>query len=536
MAKNIARSVSSHLKDHVTLEVECIDRLYLNAYVANLQYDGGVVRFFRHHRGHPFASSALMDPMTKSFVRCIESFTEDEGIPLISFKKGQRKDDVLLKHLAAFAGDEGVLFVGKAQEKVSAFRTQKRRNPETGATYPWLYRSQVMVNQYYFYILDEGFGPFFIKLSSYFPYNAKFCLNGHEYAKRQLKKEGIRFQALDNGVLSCDDPRRLQEICDGFSPEKIDAVFRKWLRRLPHPFTDKDRDAGYRYQLSILQAEFSLTQILDRPQTGRIFFEEVIRENLDLGRPDNVQLIFGRKIIRTTPGRFRTRVITSGVVPSLHIDYKSSSMKQYHKEGRGLRTEFTSNNSLDFGIPKRLVNLPALRKIGFPANRRLLDVQRLSHDCRLGEQTFLSLTRPALVDGKRVPALRFPDPTVMALLGALVVFRLLPKGFSNRTLREHVAPLLGKSPDDLSPGSMTYNLRRLRLQGLITRVPRSHHYAVTDKGFRVALFFTRIHARVFRHGLAQATPSAPTGSQLQTAFDRLDSVVNRWLEENQFAA
>src|SRR6266699_302577 len=492
MAKNIARSVSSHLEDHVTLEVECVDRLYLNAYVGKLQYDGGVVQFFRHHRGHPFASSALMDPMTKGFVRRIETFTEDEGIPLISFEKGQRKDDVLLKHLAAFGGDEGVLFVGKAQEKVPAFRTQKRRNPETGATYPWLYRTQVMVNQYYFYILDEGFGPFFIKFSSYFPYNAKFCLNGHEYAKRQLKKEGIRFQ--------------------------------------------EDRRAGYRYQLSILQAEFSLTQILDRPETGRIFFEEVIRENLDLGRPDNVQLIFGRRIIRTTPGRFRTRVITSGVVPSLHIDYKSSSMKQYHKEGRGLRTEFTSNNSLDFGIPKRLVHLPALRKIGFKANRRLLDVQRLSHDCRLGEHTFLSLTRPAVVQGKRVPALRFPDPNVMALLGALVVFRLLPEGFSNRTLREHVAPLLGKAPDELSPGSMTYNLRRLRLHSLITRIPKTHRYAITDKGFRVALFFTRIHARVFRHGLAQATPRAPARSRLKTAFDHLDLEIDRWLKQTPFAA
>src|ERR1700736_5817658 len=147
-------------------------------------------------------------------------------------------------------------------------------------------------------------------LSSYCPYHARICLNGHEYAKRQLAKEQIRFQALDNGILSCDDPHRLQEICDGFSPEKIDAVFRKWLRRLPHPFTEQDRRAGYRYDLSILQAEFSLTQVLDRPETGRIFFEEIIRENLDLGRPDNVQLIFGRTLRHNTPDRFRTRVIT----------------------------------------------------------------------------------------------------------------------------------------------------------------------------------------------------------------------------------
>ena len=105
----------------------------------------------------------------------------------------------------------------------------------------------------------------------------------------------------------------------------------------PHPFTPQDRAAGYRYDISILQAEFSLTQVLDRPTTGRVFFEEVIRENLDIGRPDHVQLIFDRRITKQTPGRFRTRVIAEGVTPSLHIDYKRSRIKQYHKEGRALR-------------------------------------------------------------------------------------------------------------------------------------------------------------------------------------------------------
>ena len=157
---------------------------------------------------------------------------------------------------------------------------------------------------------------------------------------------------------------------------KIDALLRKWLARLPHPFTPEDRNAGYRYDVSILQAEFSLTQVLDRPLTGRIFFEEVIRENLDLGRPDQVQLIFERRVTKRTPGRFRTRVLTEGVMPSLHVDYKSSRIKQYHKEGRALRTETTINDPRDFGIGKRLHNLPALREVGFQANRRLLDVQQ----------------------------------------------------------------------------------------------------------------------------------------------------------------
>src|SRR6202049_5356205 len=139
---------------------------------------------------------------------------------------------------------------------------------------------------------------------------------------------------------------------------------RKWLRLLPHPYTVADREVGYRYQVSILQAEFSLTQVLDRPVTGRVFFEEVIRENLDIGRPSQVQLIFNRRVSRRTPGRFRTRVITEGVVPSLHVDYKSSRIKQYHKEGCALRTETTINNTRDFGIGKLLKNLPELRQVG----------------------------------------------------------------------------------------------------------------------------------------------------------------------------
>jgi len=172
-----------------------------------------------------------------------------------------------------------------------------------------------MVNHFYIYCLDRDFGPFFLKFCTYFPDNAKLCLHGHEYAKQQLTRRGIPFQALDNGVLSCDDPRRLQAICDGLSAEKIDALVRKWLRRLPHPYAPADRKAGYRYQVSILQAEFSLTRVLDRPLTGRVFFQEVIRQNLDIGRPSPVQLILDRRVSRRTPGKFRTRVITDGVIP-----------------------------------------------------------------------------------------------------------------------------------------------------------------------------------------------------------------------------
>jgi hypothetical protein len=534
---SLPRSVAEVIREHVTLEVEGIDRMYLNVYQPKLQSERGVASFLRFHRGHLFASSALMDPITKDFIQRIEGFAQQHGLDLLTFGKKQRKDDVAAAYRARFQGSEGMLFIGKAQEKATVCRTEKRTNPQTGQKYPWLVRSTAMVNQYYFYGIDADFGPFFLKFCSYFPYNAKLCLNGHEYVKRQLAKEGIAFEALDNGIRSCANPQRLQQLCDGLSAAKIDALLRKWLARVPHPFTAADRQAGYRYEVSILQAEFSLTQVLDRPQTGRVFFEEVIRENLDLGRPDQVQLIFQRRVTKRTPGRFRTRVLTAGVIPSLHIDYKRSRIKQYHKEGRALRTETTINDTRDFGIGKRLHNLPALRQVGFQANRRLLDVQTISHDCAVGEDAFRQVNEPVVVAGQRASALRFADTAVQALLSALLVFRLLPRGFSNRDLRDHWAPLLGQTAQTMTQGQMSYHLRRLRLHGLIERLPHSHRYRVTDSGWRTALFCTRTYNRVLRPGLAQVVPAeVESETPLLRCFDRLDEAIEVFLERQKVPA
>ena len=531
----IAQTVADILSDHVVLSVEGIDRIYLNVYVPRLQSEQGVVGFFREHRGQPLPSAALMSPMTRSFVAMLERYIAQNAITLVSFRKGQRKDDVMKEYLCKFEKKEGVVFVGKAQEKTTVFRTEKRRSPKTGLPYPWIVRSTAMVNHYYIYAVDRDFGPFFLKFCSYFPFNAKLCLNGHEYAKRQLARLGIGFEALDNGVLSCAKPERLQNICDGLSAEKIDGFLRKWLRLLPHPFTGGDRKAGYRYDLSILQAEFSLTQVLDRPAHGRVFFEQVIRENLDLGRPEEVQLIFNRKISRRTPGRFRTRTVTNDVTPSLNVYYKNARIKQYHKEDRALRTETTINNTYDFGIGKRLRNLPKLRAIGFAANRRLLEVERLSHDCMLAEDTFRSINNPVAAGRQRASGLRLADPQVHSLLHALILFRQLADGFRCADLRRNFAALSGRDPQSLSQGAITYQLRRLRLHGFIERLPNSFRYRVTEFGFRASLFLTRAYNRLFRPGLAAVIPALRSGTNsLKAAFDKINQEIDKCIRQAAF--
>jgi len=528
----IRKSVAEILDHHVTFEVEGLDRMYLNGYVPSLQSGGGVAYFMKTHLGARVPSTLMVAPMSERFVKAIERFVETEGVDLVTFEKGQRKDDVAQAYRASFTGDEGVLFVGKAQEKASVFRTEKRRNAD-GSTYPWIYRSTTPVNHYYVYLLDRDFGPLFIKFCSYFPYAVKVCLNGHEWLKRQLTQRGIAHEPLDNGIRSSDDPARVQRIANTLDAAKIDAVFRKWLRRLPHPFTTTHRAAGYRYQLSILQAEFALTQVLDRPRTGRGFFEEVMRENLDLGRPDQMQLIFNRRVTRQTPGQFRTRILTEGVVPSLHVDYKKSRVKQYHKEGQALRTETTINNTYDFEIGRALHNLPALREIGFAANRRLLRVEYLSHDCLIGDDHLDALTQPIVVDTQRAAALRLGDRRVLALMQTLCLFALHPTGFRHRDVRSHVAQLLGRAPDQYAAGQMTYDLRRLRLHRLIERVPKSHRYRITEVGARLAVLYLRIYARGFRPAASLPTSGTRRGAQ---ALERLDAALTTFLQEVRLVA
>jgi hypothetical protein len=335
----LPRSAADVLSGHVVFELECIDRIYCNLYVPKLQRELGVAGFIREHLGKPVASTAVLAPRTEAFYAEIKAFAARHQIPLVEFAAGQRKDDVMREQLAAFlaAGrTEGVVFIGRAQEKVRVFATTRRHDAD-GNSYPWIVRDSRVVTQWYLYCYDAAAGPFFLKYCGYFPYNAKLCCNGNEYAKAVAARAGIGFTALDNGFAAVDDVAAVQAICDSFDETVIWDLAAKWMAILPFPFTAADTAAGYRYEASVLQAEFSLTQVLDAPVTGRIFFEQVIRDNLDIGRPDQVGLIFARRIIRkgprATPGRFRTRVITDGVVPALHVDYKHSKIKQYLKEG-----------------------------------------------------------------------------------------------------------------------------------------------------------------------------------------------------------
>jgi hypothetical protein len=535
---------ASLLRDRVTLQCRSIDRIFLQAWVPKLQSVGMVCNYLVHQRGFNIPSSAAFGKIGDAYVRQVHKWAADNGVPVRYFAKGENKEATarpLIDAAAAAGGDGRVVLIGVAQEKAAVWRSWKAKGHEHAA-HPHMEwgRQMAFVNHFYFYLWDPDWGPAFWKTNAYAPYPVWLWLNGHEWAKRQLDNAGVGYTALDNGFRTCDDSAALQRVCDRLGAGAVKRFFWRWQRRLPSPFTAADLRAGYVYDLAFRQFEISDTRVFDRPQAGRAFFEGVIRDHLDIGRPDQVALIFDRRLRHNTPGTFRTKVVTKGVDPQVSCYYKSSRIKQYFKEHRALRTETVVGDTRDFGIGRRVCvkNWNALRAVGDAANKRLCDAQAADAHPAPDAATFTQVTQPSTdIDGLHAPGLRFGDPRVMALLAAIVGFTHLLAGFSNRQLVTLVATLLDMP---YTSRQATYDLRRLRRKGLIARLPGTFRYHLTPTGRHVAVLFTKAYGRVLAPGLAAADPGLPaevaTRSPLAVAWRRLDHELNNFIDAQLPAA
>jgi hypothetical protein len=512
-------TVNELLYGHVALDVECMDRIYLNGYVPTLQVGGQVVSFMTAHLGYPIPSPAIMEKIGTSFRRAVSRFAEDEHVPVVRFGKNDRKIDVMRRHLAAQAktGRSGVAAIGVAQEFQNVFAATKRESAGNVAWFSFT-KADRRVTCFYFYLWDVEFGPAFIKVCAYFPYPVKVWVNGHEWAKRQCANAGVGFTALSNGFATCDEPERLQAICDRLGPGAINVFFQRWMSVLPLPLTDH---------------ETSRTIVFDAPRRARAFVEALVVDNLDIGRPESVELIFTGNRPGTRRGRpvkldtaAKTKVVTRDTEVTINAFFKHSRVKQYLKDGRALRIETVVNSPDDLRCHRRLQHLDELQAKARDVNARLLDTERVGQGCVLASPAFERIAQSSLTsEGRRAPALRFGDPRVMALLGALCV-ALNAVGFTSRSLRAQVSHLLGAG---YTVNQMSYDLGRLRLNGVIERLEGTNTYRLTADGQRVAIFYTKIYNRLLRPLLAGNTPPAP--ADLRTALQTIDRHVNGCIDK-----
>ncbi|MCA1698562.1 MAG: hypothetical protein LC790_06510, partial [Actinobacteria bacterium] len=500
-------TISSLLAEHVTLRVNSVDRVFLAAYVPRLQCSGQLVGFLNDRVGGTIPSPAILGRIGRAYVDAVDRFALDHETPVVRFAKGACKEDLARPYLRAAERDGrcGVVLIGVAQEKAYAWRGWRDGGSDEHPHFEFG-RQAVYVNHYYFYIWDREWGPSFVKTNAYAPYPVWVYLNGHEWAKRQAAQAAIEFCALDNGFAACQDADALEAICSSLSHRDVQAFFERWLRMLPSPFTAAER-ARYGYRLSIRQLELSDTRVFDRPAAGRAWFEQTLRDQLNLGRADRVQIVFGRKVTRATPGVFQTKVITRGVAPVIQAHYKHSKVKQYFKDGRALRTETTVNDPYDFGVNRTLSadTWAALLALGHDTNAKLMTAQLQACSCAPDPTALAAIVLPSTHDGLPAPGLRFGDPRVMALLACLCHYGHLLNGLTNRSLRELIAGLI----PGYSANQATYDLRRVRRKGLIRRIPHSQRYELTEQGRRIAVFFTKTYTRIVNPALAELDPQLP---------------------------
>jgi hypothetical protein len=508
----------------------------LNAYVPDLQVGGQVVRFLRDHLGNEIPSPALLGPIGNRFRREVKRFAAERGIAILQLKKPDRSrwDDRKLDHVRPYFeaaerdGRLGVVAIVACQEFQWVFSARNRAAPGKVVSFEF-FREERRVGIYYFYILDPEFGPGFIKIGTYAPYSAKVWLNRHEWVKRQALRAGIGYTELENGFRSCSDPVRLQAICDTLGPHHIRAFFDHWIARSPTPLTSEDRAAGYWWELSMRQVEMSRTLVLDDPRRARLFFEALVQDNVGIGRPEQISAVFARPLRRPTKHPYRTRIFSTGTEVRIEFRYKHSRVKQYLKGGRALRVETVINKPSDIDVPARLHHLPELADKARQVNQRLLMIERAGQSCAIGSALFERIHQPHH-EGQRTGALRFGDQRAMALAGALCHVLGTVTGFTNKSLRGLVAGHLGQ---DYSQRQMSYPLRRLRLHGLIQRLPHSNTYQLTPEGIRVAVFYTKLQNRLLRPLLDADKPPAPI--EVRRALGTLETAVNQYVHGARLA-
>jgi len=523
-------TVPELLDGHSVLDIECLDRIYLNGYVAKLQVAGQVVTFLHDHRGMPIASPAVFEQIGTRFRQAVARFAENNDIPMIKFKKGVRKAAVMepLLRRAARAGRPRVVAIGWAQEFQLVWTARKRDTDPAKPPQFSFAKAERRVTCYYFYIWDQFWGPGFIKVCAYFPYPAKVWLNGHEHSKQAAARAGIGFTELSNGFATCDDPDRLQLICDRLGPGDIQAFFDRWAAVIPVPFTPADRAAGYWWELSLRQVEVSRTIVFDAPRQTRAFFEALITDNLDLGRPENVEVLFKRDPRGRKPkdqgagGAFKTAIDRRCDGVTINAFWRHSRVKQYLKDGRALRIETVVNSPDDLGCQRRIHNLPELQARARAVNARLLHTEKVGQGCVFDSPAFARISQPSLTgDGRRAPGLRFGDPRVQALAGALANMLCAVTGITNKSLRALMTGLLGTA---YGMNQASYDLGRLARNGLIARVPHRNLYTLTPDGLRFAIFYTKVHDRLLRPLMASDQPQAPPA--LRQALRTIDREVS----------
>lgn len=522
-----------HHQDSIRFAYSCFDRILLNAVIQVLQYPTSVVGFLKDKRQATNLTPALFRGISTDYHQFVQTFAAKRQIEIVEPPKDVRREDWVEPFFRRLHGqpDIGVILKSRENARVAVSFPKQGNHVELLNRFVW---------QYYFYLHDRDFGRMFLRICPYFPFNARVCINGHEWLACRLRDEGIRFQQCGNALRTCSDPARLQKLADEFAPRHILACAHRWLAQLVPFFTEKERrQQGFGHRLFVSQVEYCTNLVFDRRAALDRLHERLLDLNRTIGSPDKVAVIFGRRVTKRTDAGLKTQILDHDLgQPVIRSDYKSSSIKQYVRDHLILRAEATSYHTPDLGVGKNIDNLPQLRETMARTTDRYLDVQQDVLETFVDRGQLAELRQPTVTPGgHRTPGLKLDDPRLLAVLQALTCFAYLAGTGSFRTkdLHQTTAEALGQTTDSYTLAQLRYDLAKLRVKGLVERITGTQTYRLSAAGYRLAVLYLKLFHKLYAPLTAGTLEPVASDERLpaerRALLDRLYTAVDHALNQ-----
>ncbi len=483
-----------HHHDSIRFAYRCFDRILLNGLIQPFQQPERVVGFFNTYRRLYPVSKAVLRDIATQYGHWVTARAAQWGVPVLDAPTG-RRDDFVDRYFRRAPPDHVVVIL-KAREPA-------RILVAIGKDERWhLEYKRRWVIQYNFYLVDRDWGRMFVRLSPSFPFSARLCLNQHHWLANRLAVEGIPVRQCGNAFLSCSDPARLQALADSLTGRDLERCGQKWLRALTPFFTPTERrQAACHHRLFFAQVEYCDNLIFRRRAALDALGERLLDANRTIGQPTKLAMIFGRKVTKRHRGKLETVIEDLDLPnPVIRSYCRDGSIKQYVRDHLDLRTEATSNNVPDFGVPKAIEHVPRLREAMATVPDRYLTVQQDILETFVDRGQLRQLAEPTrLPNGKRIPGLKLDHPRLLAVMHALVRFAHIAGGdtFTTRDLHPTVAAALDSPPDQYRLGSLRYDLSTLRAKGLVDKVEHSRRYRLQPQGYQICVVFLKLFERVY---------------------------------------
>jgi hypothetical protein len=484
-----------HHQHNIKFRYRCFDRLLLNGCIQSFLEGARAQGFFWVYRKIYPVSRNVLREVARQYHNWVEHMAQRWDVEIVEDPKG-RRDEFVEPYFQKAQPDQMMVII-KAREPAGIMTA-------VGAGQKWHLETKYRwVKQYNFYLQDSEWGPMFVRVCPYFPFSARICLNQHDWLAQKMKQAGIRFSQTGNAFRRCGDPAALQEIADSLTAKDLLRCGHKWLKRLIPFFRPQERRAhGCWHQLFFAQVEYCDNLIFRRRAALDQLGDRLLDANRNLGRPDKLTMIFGRRISKHYQGKLQTEIEDLHLGnPVMRSYYKNGFAKHYVRDHDVLRFEAASNDVKgDYGINKAVENLVPLREKLQGITERYQNVQQDVLETFLNRGELRKLGEPTLrPNGKRIPGLKLDHARQLAVMSSLVRFSHVAAGdtFSTAELQAAAAEALGISAEQCPLAALRYELWKLRAKGLVEKLPHSRRYRLLPNGYRICLLFLKLFDKIY---------------------------------------